>query len=148
MTEHMCSKFKHHLGITGTFVYFPTCMTAATLATGSKATVDKLDNEIKKLEANYAKADALSKIDSKLELVIRVNELKQNSNDQGWPPRPSQHAHTVNIRSGNCTVQPQPSSQSVQAIRQQVNTFKLLCLCWLLVKGGPVAFPLYSPFGF
>ena len=68
-----------HPGIIGTFVRFLTRMTAESSAGGMKSKLTALDEKIKKLVNEKAPLNQMNKVENKLELIIRVNELKRAS---------------------------------------------------------------------
>ena len=69
-----------HPSINTTYTRFLTRMTAEASASGLKAKMVKLEEELKKAKQDKATMTALNKVDNKLELVIRLNELKRSGN--------------------------------------------------------------------
>ena len=47
------------------------------MAAGTKGTIDSLVKRVKKLEDKHASAKAMEKLNEKLEVIIKVNNLKQ-----------------------------------------------------------------------
>ena len=79
MDEYMRSKFKHHAGITGTFTRFLTRQTAQTSAAGLNTKLKGVENKMSTLTSNSVTKLTHSKLDSKLEAVIKANDLKRSS---------------------------------------------------------------------
>ena len=55
-------------------------MTAESSSSGLKTKLTKVEDAVKKLSQEKASVTNLNKVDNKLELIIRVNELKRSSN--------------------------------------------------------------------
>ena len=55
-------------------------MTAEASASGLKSKLVKLEEEVKKAKQDKATMTQLNKVDNKLELIIRLNELKRSGN--------------------------------------------------------------------
>ena len=73
--EYMRFKFKHRYEITRMFVCFLTRLTAEMSTARLKVKADKLDEEVKKLKREMAKSEAVNRVDNKVELIIRVNNM-------------------------------------------------------------------------
>ena len=71
---------QQHPSINTTYTRFLTRMTAESSASGLKGKVTKVEETVKKLSQDKASVTNMNKIDNKLELIIRVNELKRSSN--------------------------------------------------------------------
>ena len=78
MDEYLKAKFKHHAAITGTFIRFITRQMAQASAAGLAAKITSLETSVRELKNKSASKDVVSKIDNKLESVIRANDLKKN----------------------------------------------------------------------
>ena len=69
-----------HPSINTTYTRFLTRMTAEASASGLKSKLVKLEEEVKKAKQDKATMTQLNKVDNKLELIIRLNELKRSGN--------------------------------------------------------------------
>ena len=85
MDEYMRAKFRNHPGFTGTFIRFITRQVASLSVPDMDKKIKELDKKIKELEkknsggsGNYVKADRVDRLEQKLNLIIKVNQLKKS----------------------------------------------------------------------
>ncbi len=78
MSGYLKEKFRHHQALNSTFVCFLTRHMADQLAISLKLTIDQLKKEISKLKGGKATVslDAFNKLDSKISMLIWLNNLK------------------------------------------------------------------------
>ena len=77
MEGYLKAQFQRHQGINATFMRFLTRTMANQMAVGSKASMDSLTKQVKKLQDEHATAKALEKLGEKLETIIKANNLKR-----------------------------------------------------------------------
>ena len=77
MEGYLKAQFQRHQGINATFMQFLTCTMANQMAVSMKGTLDALVKRVKKLEDKHATAKEEKTLDTKLEVIIKANNLKQ-----------------------------------------------------------------------
>ncbi len=80
MDSYMRDKFRKHPGINSTYMRFLTRNLADQSSIGLKAKLEALSTKVTKVETSVTGAStkaALEKLDGKLELIIRANNLKR-----------------------------------------------------------------------
>jgi len=78
--KEFSKNIQQHPSINTTYTRFLTRMTAESSSSGLKTKLTKVEEIVKKLSQEKASVTNLNKVDNKLELIIRVNELKRSSN--------------------------------------------------------------------
>ncbi len=78
MAGYLKEKFRHHQALNSTFIQFLTQHMADQLAIGLKPSVDHLKKEVSKFKGGKATVslDTFNKLDSKVSVLIRFNNLK------------------------------------------------------------------------
>jgi hypothetical protein len=78
MSGYLKEKFRHHQALNSTLAHFLTWHMADQSGIGLKSTVHQLKKEISELKGGKATVslDAFNKLDSKVSMLIRLNNLK------------------------------------------------------------------------
>jgi hypothetical protein len=74
---YLKAQFRCHQGINATFMQFLTRTMADQMAVSMKGTLDALVKRVKKLKDKHATANGVQTLDTKLEVIIKANNLKQ-----------------------------------------------------------------------
>ena len=77
MDSYLKNRFKHDPAITGTFTRFLTRQMASTTTAGLNTKVTTMESAVRNLKLNTATKDTVSKLDLKVEAVIKANNLKK-----------------------------------------------------------------------
>ncbi len=76
MEGYLKAQFWRHQGINATFMQFLTYTMADQTAAGMKGMIDSLVKRVKKLEDKHASTKVMEKLNKKLEVIIKANNLK------------------------------------------------------------------------